>query len=100
MDIKEYTKQNLQINESIKALQDQKKRLKSEYIKTCSEFSRGEKVEVSFKNGTKKEAFIGNISIGFKNNLLYDFYKVKNDGTVSQHQYHFYIYESVKSLDK
>ena len=74
--------------------------LKSEYIETCAEFKRGEKVEVSFRNGTKKEAFIGNISVDFNNKLKYDFHKVKNDGTASQHHHHFYIYESVKSLEK
>lgn len=98
MNITEYTTRNAEINDSIRALKDKKGRLRNAYISANAEFKIGDKVEVSFKNGIKKEAIIGNIKVGFNNKVSYVFMKVKKDGTASQHTHHFYIYESVKLL--
>lgn len=90
--------------QELDSLQDQQElilnkisELKANYINENSLFEIGEKVIVS-SLGNKRYAFIKKRYIGYNNEIKYDLFKCKNDGSPSKVNDYVFYFEKIEKI--
>ncbi len=94
----DYQEQKAQIEDSIKALTEEKTRLTNLYIELNKKFNIGQKVVVTAPNETEHIGFISKIFVGYKADVEYKFFKCKKDGTPSKHELWLFRTTDVKAF--
>ena len=94
----DYQEQKSQIEDSIKALTEEKTRLTNRYIELNKKFDVGQKVVVTDANETEHIGFVSKIFVGYKADVEYKFFKCKKDGTPSKHELWLWKITDVKAF--
>lgn len=86
MNKEEFIKLRIQNTLDTIRLKNELKELTKEYIETCKEFTIGQKVIVTDDRKNEEFGFVSSIYKGSDGDLEYKFWKMKKDGSPSQHQ--------------